>query len=75
MNPMDIESLIEEWEKLGLKGIAEVNGQKIWKDFCVLEGGNGGPSLPCDWLVYDGNNNCVYLREMPEGELIGPIRY
>jgi hypothetical protein len=73
MNAIDIERLVEEWENLGLEGIVEINGQKQWKDFCVVEGMFGGPTLPCDWLVYDGDNNCVYLKNKPKGELIGAI--
>lgn len=74
MNPMDIEELVTEWEKLGLKGIVEINGQKQWKDFCVVEGMYDGPTLPCDWLVYEDDNNCVYFKGSPKGDLIGPIR-
>lgn len=73
MNPMDIELLVTEWEKLGVKGIVEVNGQKQWKDFCVVEGMFGGPTLTCDWLIYDNEDNCVYFNEMPKGDLVGPI--
>jgi hypothetical protein len=63
MNPMDIESLVIEWEELGLKGIVEINGQEQWKDFCVVEGLMGGPTLPCDWLVFDEQNNSVHFKE------------
>ena len=62
MNPMDIQNLVNKWEGMGVKGIAEINGQKQWVDFCVVEGMFGGPTLPCDWLEYDNDNNCVYLK-------------
>lgn len=73
MNPMDITSIVDEWEKLGLKGVVELNGQRQWKDFCVVEGMMGGPTLPCDWLNYDSDDDCVYFNEKPKGEIIGPI--
>ena len=74
MNGMDIKSLINEWEARGLKGKAEIDGQKQWIDFCIVEGMFGGPTLPCDWLEYDSQNNCVYLKDKPKGKLIGPNR-
>lgn len=74
MNPIDIDGLVNEWEAMGLKGIKEIDGQEQWLDFCVVEGMYGGPTLPCDWLEYDSENNCVYLKGKPKGELIGPNR-
>jgi hypothetical protein len=71
MNSMDIERLVKLWEKRGLKGIIEVNGQDQWQDFCVVEGLFGGSTLPCDWLSYDAEDNSVYLKEKPKGDLIG----
>ena len=74
MNHMDIERLVNEWEALGLKGIIEIDGKKPWLEFCVVEGMFGGPVIPCDWLEYDRDNNCVYLKDRPKGELIGPVK-
>lgn len=72
MNPRDIRFLAEEWEKMGLEGIVEREGSKQWKDFCVVEGLFGGPTLPCDWIEYDRNENCVYMKGKSKGEIIGP---
>ncbi len=74
MNPLDIESLIENWEKLGLKATIDIDGQKQWLDFCVVEGMFGGTTLPCQWLEYDSIDNCVYLKEKPKGLIVGPNR-
>ena len=74
MNPIDIDGLVNEWEALGLKGIKEIDGQEQWLDFCVVEGMYGGPTLPCDWLEYDNEKNCVYLKGKPKGKLIGSNR-
>ena len=50
MNPRDIESLVEEWTDLGFEPTEMIDGQKFWKDCCVLQGMLGGSTLPCDWL-------------------------
>lgn len=62
MNPKDIKFLIEKWENMGLKGVEDINGKKQWKDFCVVEGMFGGPTLQCDWIEFDGERNCVSLK-------------
>ena len=71
MNYRDIQNLVNKWEEMGLKGITEINSQKQWLDFCIVEGMFGGPTLPCNWLEYDSKNNCVYLKDKPKGKLIG----
>lgn len=73
MNYHDIKIFINEWEALGLKGIVEVNGEKQWLDFCVVEGMFGGPTFPCNWLEYDKEKNIVYLKGKPKGQTIGPV--
>lgn len=60
MNPMDIQHMIEKWEKLGLKGIEENDGVKKWKDFCVVQSLRGGPTLACDWIGFDQETRSVY---------------
>ena len=49
MSNYDVGRLIQEWESYGLKGVIEVNGQKQWKDLCVVDY-FGGATLPCVWL-------------------------
>jgi hypothetical protein len=71
MNPRDIHQLIAQWEDEGLIGVIEENGVKKWKDMCVVEGMFSGPTLPCDWLSFDAENNCVYMTGKPKGEIIG----
>jgi len=72
MNPEDIELLVINWEAMGLKGTKEINGQKQWSDFCIVDS-VFGPTFLCDWLIYERENNCVYLKGEPKGRLIGPI--
>jgi hypothetical protein len=50
MNPRDIQILVEEWIDLGFEAFVEIDGQKHWKDCCVVEHMFGGPTLPCDWI-------------------------
>lgn len=50
MNPRDIQILVEEWIDLGFEAFIEIDGQKHWKDCCVVEHMFGGPTLPCDWI-------------------------
>jgi len=54
MNPMDIEYLVKQWEKFGLVGIIEENGNKQWKDLCVVDFLTGC-TLPCKWLIHKGD--------------------
>lgn len=65
MSSMDIQNIAKKWEILGLKGFTEINGQKQWADFCVVEGIFGGPTLPCNWIEYDRANNIVNFKIQP----------
>ena len=67
MNPRDIESLIEEWTSLGFTPYEEVNGERVWKACCVVEGIFGGATLPCDWLEMGGDGESVYLKDTQPG--------
>lgn len=73
MNPMDIESLINEWSSRGFECIGEKDGKQYWKDVCVYEGMFGGATLPCEWLQAD-SRNCVSLKGAPICSLAGPNR-
>ena len=50
MNPSDIESLIQEWTDFGIQPMEDINGERVWKDCCVVESMLGGATLPCDCL-------------------------
>lgn len=74
MEPMSIGSLCQEWERMGLQGAVEINGRMQWKDFCVVEGLFGGPTLPCDWIEFDNRTMSVFYKGQPSGEISGPKR-
>ena len=68
MNPMDMESLVERWGKLGFECIGHRVGNPYWKDVCVVE---FGPTMPCDWIAVDRKTRGVYLKGTEPGVLIG----
>lgn len=67
MDPRSMDGMIEEWEKRGLHGIVEKDGARYWQDFCIVESFLGGPTLPCDWLEFDREHRCVFLKGRPKG--------
>jgi hypothetical protein len=71
MNPMDIELLVQRWRALGFEVFDQVDGQKIWKDCCVVESLFGGPTLQCDWLELTKDRRAAYLKGTEPGKVIG----
>lgn len=69
MNPADIESLVAEWASLGFQPTAELDGQRIWQDCCVVESMLGGPTLPCDWLELSEDGRSAWLKGTQPGEI------
>lgn len=66
MNPSDIESLLHEWEDLGFEPYEDVDGQRIWKECCVVERMFGSATLPCDWLAFTEEGD-AYLKGTEPG--------
>ena len=54
MSPGDMETIGKYWEKEGLQLTEDINGEKHWKDVCVVDFVNG-PTLACEWLVFKKN--------------------
>ena len=74
-NPVQIQSLVREWFELGFTPYEERNGIGVrWIDFCVFEVNFGGPTLACDWLVFEPETNSAYLKGTEAGEIIGPSK-
>ena len=69
MNPADIESLVEEWTSLGFQPTAELDGQRIWQDCCVVESMLGGPTLPCEWLALSEDGRSAWQKGTQPGEI------
>jgi hypothetical protein len=72
MNPIDVQSLVQRWESLGLVGRAESNGVRCWKDVCVVDYYNG-PTLPCAWLEFDPRTKTAWKKGSAAGEVVGPV--
>jgi hypothetical protein len=74
MDSMSAESLVSFWTDQGLEPFDQADGEKVWKDMCIVEGMFGGMTLPCDWLEYDKRDNCVFLKGTDKGLVIGKER-
>ena len=60
-NSTDVECMIEDWKRRGLKPTRKQKGQICWQDLCVVDLFSG-PTLPCDWLEYDPENFSARLK-------------
>ncbi len=58
MDPLVILMLIDDWKAKGFKPFKKIKGVKHWRDLCVVDT-FAGPTLPCDWLVFDAENSSV----------------
>ncbi len=74
MNPGDIECLIQEWTELGFEPLAHINGERVWRDCCVVESMFGGATLPCDWLEIGDDGRSANLKGADPGPVIGRKR-
>jgi hypothetical protein len=74
MNPRDIDSSVDEWRELGFEPTEERNGQRIWKDCCVVQSLLRGPTLQCDWLEISEDDRTAYLKGTEPGEVAGRQR-
>ncbi|MGE5626023.1 MAG: hypothetical protein ACM3ZT_10800 [Bacillota bacterium] len=71
MNWGDVDSMVERWEAHDLQGLVGAEPHQWWKDFAICAS-RRGPTFPCDWLVYDAVDNCVYLAGTEKGAVNGP---
>ena len=71
----DDREIFDFWEKEGLQLHNKIAGDSEiseWKDLCIAD--ENGPSLKCDWLEFDKDVPCVWLKGKPKGELHGSNR-
>lgn len=73
MNSYDIKAICEMCEQKGLVGSDQKDGVKCWKDFCVVTE-LLGPTLPCDWIVFDSETCSVHHKGNNIGVIVGPNR-
>lgn len=67
----DMDEAAAAWEDRGLQGLVGTGPHQWWKDFAVCTSGRG-PTFPCEWLIYDAGDNCVFLAGTAKGEVLGP---
>lgn len=68
MNSLDMEQMVERWEKLGFDMTKEIEGKTKWADFCIYEGFFGS-AYECDWLVEAQDGAVAHVRD-PHPEVI-----
>jgi len=71
MNWGDVDAMVERWEAYGLQGLVGAAPHQWWKDFAVCASRRGA-TFPCEWLQYDAEENCIYLKGKPKGVVAGP---
>lgn len=72
MNPMDIEGLVNEWQRLGFNTHKEnADGMPIeWLNVCVCESMLGGSTLKCDWIDVDINTQTASLKGCDQDKIV-----
>ena len=68
MSPGDMGLLIDLWKDIGLNPLGERDGQKFWKDCCVVDT-MFGATLPCDWIEFTEDGRSAFLKGTEPGEL------
>ena len=72
MDQWVLSDILDDWEERGFE-LLEVNeGQKHWKDVCLVNSGYG-PSYPCEWIDYDPDRNIAWLKGHEPGTVVGPV--
>jgi hypothetical protein len=71
MDEISLRDMLDEWEARGFELLTMIDGQKHWKDVCVVNSGCG-PSYRCDWIEYDSEKNIVWLKGHDPGPAVGP---
>lgn len=69
MSVRDIEFLIQEWIDLGLTPLERVDGVVKFKDLCIVDMFSG-VTRPCDWIEYSSEENILFMKGKPKGEII-----
>ena len=70
MSPFECQMRVEGWEVLGFEPTGKSVRGLYWKDLCVMDWANGGPTLPCDWLSVDLSSRTAHLKGTAPGSLV-----
>jgi len=69
MDPSQVRMLVEGWAVLGFEPMGKRPTGLYWKDVCVINWRQGGPTAPCDWLAFDPNSRTAHLAGTEPGPL------
>ena len=70
MAPWVIGEFVDHWNAMGFETYALENGQRVWRDACVVESLLAGPTCPCDWIEMDWERRAAYLAGTEPGEVV-----
>jgi hypothetical protein len=70
MTPEETEKLVEGWTVLGFEPLGTRGKRLYWKDLCVVDWHEGGPTLPCEWLACDRSKRTAHLAGADPGPLV-----
>jgi hypothetical protein len=70
MSPPDAKLLVEGWAVLGFELTETRRDGLYWKDLCVVDWHQDGPTLPCDWLSFDRASRTAHLSGADPGPLV-----
>jgi hypothetical protein len=70
-DPVGARERAEGWQALGLEPLQWVRGALRWQDICVIDTAVGGPTVPCDWILYDPVHRTASLKGAPPVEVAG----
>ena len=69
MSPLEAQALVEGWTVLGFEPTGTRREALYWKDLCVVDWVEGGPTLACDWLTFDRSSRTAHLAGAEPGPL------
>jgi hypothetical protein len=69
MSPLEAQALVEGWTVLGFEPTGTRGQALYWKDLCVVDWTEGGPTLACDWLTFDRSSRTAHLAGAEPGPL------
>ena len=75
MGPAGIEAVVDRWAALGLEPRMVRGGKQVSHDICVVVSMFGGPTMPCEWLTFDGKQRIAYLTRTEPGKVVGREGY
>jgi len=64
-------AMVHDWESKGFTAFKTVDGRRCWNELCVVEGMMMGPTLPCEWLVFDDVHMTAHLAGTAPGPVVG----